>query len=101
MKPHNPIALSMTIMIVAGLIFGALVYVVATNWDMVQSVKWKYRATQEPGRYSKCLVCYELKPHKIMWDYGISTWVCDICIASYHKEAINVRIEEELARGGR
>ena len=70
-------------MLIASMIFGALVFVVATNWEMFQKIKWEYRARQNPENYSKCLLCGEIKPHKIMSDLGEYLWHCEECGAKF------------------
>ncbi len=93
--PPNSIPFLMTLMIVTSLLFGTLVFTVANNWEMFQGIKYKYRAQQEPEHYSKCLLCGEIKPHKIMSDLGEYLWHCEGCGAKF----LSVdELREELRR---
>ena len=76
----------------------SIMAIYAFNHEAFQHMKWRRMAVQEPDKYSVCLVCKEVKPHKLQYDYGVDVWIDDECSARYTQEDMWIRVKEELKR---
>ena len=57
-------------------------------------ISYEHQAKLHPNKYSKCVVCYEILPHKKMYAMGNGKYVCEECIALYKWADIVSRSEE-------
>lgn len=56
-----------------------LVAFIAENHEGIREWNWEREARKHPDKYSNCIVCGTMKPHKIMMMYKGDMY-CDACL---------------------
>ena len=69
----------LSIVLIFAIVMIAVIIALVLSDDFVKVAQeeiWLYKATREPSKYSRCIDCDKVKPHKIM---DTNTGICDDC----------------------